>query len=65
MLTEMASEGSTELIEVFDRIIGANIDDLNARQLFSALVGFKSVQKATVRPKIMSLLIKRLSDCVE
>ena len=50
MLTEMATEGSTELIEVFDRIIGANIDDLNARQLFSALVGFRSVQKATVRP---------------
>jgi hypothetical protein len=31
MLTEMAIDGSTELIEVFDRIIGANIDDLNAR----------------------------------
>jgi hypothetical protein len=43
MLNSMGTEGSTELIECLDRIIGSKIDELNAKQLYSALIGFKTV----------------------
>lgn len=61
----LGQEASSELIEVFDRVIGKNIDDLKPREVLYAFIGFTSITKATVRPKIQSLLLKRLSDSLE
>ena len=52
-------------MEVFDRIIGLNIDDIPIRQIFDAFVAFASSEKAEVRPKITQLLLKTLSENLE
>ena len=49
-------------MEVFDRIIGGQIDDINVHQVFDAFMAFTKVQEATVRPKITSLLLRCLSE---
>lgn len=54
--------GSTYTLEIFDRIIGANIDELSAEQAYDAFIAFCSAEKAAVRPKITSLLMKAMSD---
>ena len=57
--------GSSYTMEVFDRIIGLNIDDIPIRQIFDAFVAFASSEKAEVRPKITQLLLKTLSENLE
>ena len=54
--------GSTTTLELFDRIIGANIDDMSAQQIYDAFMAFATAEKAIVRPKITSLLMKVLSE---
>ena len=49
-------------MEVFDRIIGSQIDDINVHQVYDAFMAFTRVQQATVRPKITSLLLRCLSE---
>ena len=40
-------------MEVLDRVIGLNIDELAISHVFDAFMAFSSVQKAEVRPKII------------
>jgi len=61
----MTRHASTELCEVFDRIIGANIDEMSPSDLYNAYGAFRTMQKAEVRPKIFSHLLKRLSNNLE
>jgi hypothetical protein len=56
----MTDFGSTEMYECFDRILGNRIDELSPREILSAYVSFKTAQKAEIRPKILSLLLKKL-----
>jgi hypothetical protein len=49
----MRNYASSQLVEVFDKIIGKNIDELNASQLHQAYCSFLTVEKAMVRQKIM------------
>ena len=49
-------------MEVFDRIIGANIDDITIGEVFDAFMAFSSTEKADVRPKIVQLLLRTLAD---
>lgn len=65
MLLALMADASSELVEVFDRIIGKNIDELSASEVFYAYMGFSYAERAQVRPKIFGLLIKRLSNCLE
>jgi hypothetical protein len=53
---------STELIEVFDRLIGAQHANLTPSEAFDALMSFSNAKRATVRPKIFAVLYKRLSQ---
>lgn len=53
LLATMRNYASSQLVEVFDKIIGKNIDELNASQLHQAYCSFLTVEKAMVRPKIM------------
>ena len=56
---------SSELIEVFDRIIGTNIHDLNLDDTYSVYNAFISASKredVQVRHKITALLLSRLGD---
>ena len=57
-----SSSGSTFTMEVFDRIIGANIDDITIGEVFDAFMAFSSTEKADVRPKIVQLLLRTLAD---
>ena len=57
-----ATCGSSYTMEVFDRIIGSQIDDINVHQVYDAFMAFTRVQQATVRPKITSLLLRCLSE---
>ena len=59
-----ASCGSSYTMEVFDRIIGSQIDDLPIQQVFSAMIAFSS-SKSVIRPKIQNLLVKTLADNLE
>jgi len=61
MLSYMNQYSSTELTECFDRIIGKNIDSLSNSEIFIAYASFMTASRAQVRPKILSLLIKRIS----
>jgi hypothetical protein len=65
LLRALNATASTETVEVFDRIIGKDIDALTPSQLYQALVGFLTVQRANVRPKILALLTKRISTNLE
>ena len=49
-------------MEVFDRIIGANIDEISIPQVFEAFLAFSTAEKAEVRPKITALLLSTLAD---
>ena len=57
-----STSGSTFTMEVFDRIIGANIDDITIGEVFDAFMAFSSTEKADVRPKIVQLLLRTLAD---
>jgi hypothetical protein len=65
LLRAMNATASTETVEVFDRILGKDIDALTPSQLYQALMGFLTVQRANVRPKILALLTKRISTNLE
>ncbi len=39
-------------MEVFDRIIGSNIDDIPVQKVYDAFMAFSHASKAEVRPKI-------------
>lgn len=62
LLDLFSDTGSTELYECLDRIIGRGIDELTASDILEAFVSFRSVQKAQIRPKIFTLLLKRISQ---
>jgi len=49
-------------MEVLDRIIGSQIDEIDIQHAFEAFMAFTSAQKATIRPKIVSLLLRTLTD---
>ena len=57
-----ANCGSTYTMEVFDRIIGGQIDEISVQQVYQAFMAFTGAEKATVRPKITQLLMRNLSD---
>lgn len=65
LLGAMTRHASSELCEVFDRIIGAKIDELSPSDLCGAYGSFKVMKKAEVRPKIFAHLLKRLSNNLE
>jgi len=44
---------STELMEVFDRLIGAHHANLTPSEAFDALLAFSSAKHAKIRPKII------------
>jgi hypothetical protein len=64
----MQDEASTELIEVFDRIIGANYEELTAHEVCEAYRTFMCInatrEDVQVRAKIMTLLQARLANCL-
>jgi vesicle coat complex subunit len=49
-------------MEVFDRIIGAHIDEITIPQVFEAFIAFSTAEKADIRPKITALLLSTLAD---
>ena len=55
---------SSELMEIFDRLIGAHHANLSPFEAFDALMAFSSA-KAIVRPKIIQVLFKKLSQNFE
>ena len=57
-----STSGSTFTMEVFDRIIGSNIDDITIGEVFDAFMAFSSTSKADIRPKIVQLLLRTLAD---
>jgi hypothetical protein len=61
----MHQEASTELLEVFDRIIGRNIHELDAEGTCVCYVAFLQAsarEDVRVRSKVLSFLLGRLSD---
>lgn len=65
LLGAMTRHASSELCEVFDRIIGAKIDEMSPSDVYGAYGSFRSMKKAEVRPKIFAHLLKRLSNNLE
>ena len=65
LLGTMYRFASTECVECFDRLIGGGIDELSPGEIASAFIYLHRVEKAHVRPKIITLLTKRISDCIE
>ncbi len=61
----MAEFGSTETFECFDRVIGSKIDELTPREVLSVFISFSSAKSAQIRPKILQLLLKRLSTALD
>ena len=57
-----AETGSSYTMEIFDRIIGANIEDIPVFQVFDAFMAFSTVGRAQVRPKIQNILLRTLAD---
>jgi hypothetical protein len=55
-----SSFGSTELYECLDKIVGKGIDELNSEEYIEALIAFASAEKAQIRPKILSIIAKRV-----
>lgn len=49
-------------MEVLDRIIGSNIDEISTFEAYSALIAFAEAGEAEIRPKITALLLSTLSD---
>ena len=49
-------------MQVFDRIIGNHIDNIPIHEVFDAFISFSAARKATIRPKITSLLLRTLID---
>ena len=54
--------GSTFTLELFDHIIGTNIDEMSPQQIYDAFMALACAEKADVRPKITSLLMQALSE---
>lgn len=49
-------------MEVFDRLIGAEHANLSPHEAFEALMAFTSAKHAKIRPKIIRVLFKKLSN---
>ena len=49
-------------MEVFDRIIGSNIDDIPVAKVYDAFMAFSHASRAEVRPKISQLLLRTLTE---
>ena len=49
-------------MEVFDRIIGAEIDELSTQRVFDAYMAFVTAAKAQTRSKIKELLLSTLTE---
>lgn len=54
--------GSSYTMEVFDRVIGSNIDDIPVHRVYEAFMAFSTASKAEIRPKITSLLLRTLTE---
>ena len=54
--------GSSYTMEVFDRVIGSNIDDIATHRVYEAFMAFSTASKAEIRPKITSLLLRTLTE---
>lgn len=53
---------STELMEVFDRLIGKQHSNLTVNEAFDSLMAFSNAKQARIRPKILQVLFKRLAQ---
>lgn len=61
----MAPYASAQLLEVLDRIIGRNVHHLQADQVVQALYAFCSANIDSVRPKIKTLLFRKVVDVLD
>ena len=57
-----SKSGSNFTLELVDRIIIANIDEMSPKQIYDAFLALACTEKADVRPKITHLLMKALSE---
>ena len=57
-----SSSGSSYTLELLDRVIGNNIDQVPAQQAYDAFMAFSFAKKADVRPKIGALLMRCISE---
>ena len=55
-MTYLGQTAGPELIEVCDRIVGVNIEDISGEDAFEALCAFLNV-KTHVRQKVIQLII--------
>lgn len=62
LICYLRETGSTELVECLDKIIGKGIDTITPSEHVAAYSSFAQCSRAQVRPKIMQLLLKRISQ---
>lgn len=62
LVSIMYPYASTELMEVFDRLIGQQHNNLTVNEAFDSLMAFSNAKQARIRPKILQVLFKRLSQ---
>lgn len=61
----MAPKASAQLLEVFDRVIGRNVHNLDADNVANALIAFGNADQTIVRPKIQLLLLRKVTDVLD
>jgi hypothetical protein len=65
LVSIMYQYATTELMEVFDRLIGQQHNNLSINEAFDALMAFCNAKQAKIRPKIIQVLFKRISKDFE
>ena len=59
------NQGSANFMEMLDRVIGNNIEDLTAKEVCSSFIAFTQMNRAAPRPKFLNLLTKRMSQTID